>query len=78
MCTLQAGADVAARNAHGMSPLLVASAGGHADCARLLLKLSDDKMTQVNMLIDTSIMKCLRHCAVPEAMATAASTQQLL
>lgn len=37
---VQAGANVGVCNAAGMSPLLVAAAGGHADCLRMLLKLS--------------------------------------
>ncbi len=35
-----------ARNAHGMSPLSVAAGGGHADCLRLLLKLSAEDTAQ--------------------------------
>ena len=48
MFAMQAGADVAARNADGMSPLLVSAAGGYADCLRLLLKLSAADVTQAS------------------------------
>lgn len=55
---LQAGADVAACNADGTSPLLVASAGGHADCVRLLLKLSDGSATRVGQLFHWTAPLC--------------------
>jgi ankyrin repeat protein len=47
-CNVQAGADVSARNADGMSSLLVSAAGGHAECLRLLLRLSAAEANQAS------------------------------